>query len=347
MIPISLYSIDSPRVEETSEALQLEHIVVGGLTIGFQRTVRVPLGTINSLPANLGNFPVYRVRDFQSKVPKNWNPEGFFMPMYSQEALWLSFRRNKDVRALIVAAGNINAVTGRPFQVKEGVVDLRLQEKNYMVVPPQPWLDGWKDTDNKVYQFVAAQLGSGQTVEGQLTGKEDVGGIQLVVYQQKPDFSAKHPRMFPKEHSVDYKTEDLICEDDDFELGMCLAGTYLGGGSHSRPRDPPGNPNLITLGGSSKKVSSMGLGRGGEIKQKIYPDPYGFDSWNPDSVQSMTLYLVDSRDFPDITGQKALPTPITMETYRRLGYPWFGLSDGGWSDIKGSAVFGELKPVDE
>ena len=91
----------------------------------------------------------------------------------------------------------------------------------------------------------------------------------------------------------------------------------------------------------------MGLGRGGEIKQKIYPDPYGLNTWSPDSVQSMTLYLIDSKDFPEITGQQALPTPITIDTYRKLGYPWFGLSDGSWNDTKGSAVFGELKPVDE
>jgi len=320
MIPISVYVVDNQIVEPSAEPLKLEHIVVGGLTIGFQRTVRVPQGRINDLPANLGNFPIYRVRDFQSRVPKNWNSEGFFMPMYSQEALWLSFRRKyHDPRALIVAAGNINAVTGRPFQTKDQKVNVALAEGNYMVVPPQPWLDGWKDRNDKVYQFVAAQLGSGQTVEGQLTGKEDVGGIQLVVYQPKP---SAHSRI----HQA--READL---DEDLLTLECAGGT-LGGGDYL---------------GSTRGVSSMGLGRGGEIKQKIYPDPYGLGVWSPDSVQNVTLYLVDSKDFPEITGQQALPTPITVDTYRKLGYPWFGLSDGSWNDTKGSAVFGELKPVDE
>ncbi len=320
-----VYVVGNQRVETpVQQPTKLEHIVVGDLTIGFQRTVRVPKNQLNNLPANLGNFPIYRVRDFSSRVPEGWNPEGFFMPMYSQEALWLSFKRNyDDPRALIVAAGNINAVTGRPFQIKDKAINVGLDEGNYMVVPPQPWLDGWKDRDGKVYQFVAARLGSGQTVEGQLTGKEDIGGIQLVVYQLKPSAHDK----IRKAHEADLD-EDLLTVE--------YAGGFLGGGGP-------------TLGGGSpsRGVSSMGLGRGGEIKQKIYPDPYGLEVWNPDSVQTATMYLVDSRDFPKITGQQAPSTPITIETYRRLGYTWFGLADGSWDDTKGSAVFGELKPVDE
>jgi hypothetical protein len=42
-----------------------------------------------------------------------------------------------------------------------------------------------KDKDGKIYQFVAANMGSGETVEGQITGKEKVGGIQLIVYDPK------------------------------------------------------------------------------------------------------------------------------------------------------------------
>lgn len=313
-----VYVIGNKRFENVKEPARLENITLGGLIIGFQRTVRVPRNILNDLPANLGNFPIYRVNDFASKVPQEWNREGFFMPMYSQEALWLNFRKNYDPCALIVAAGNINAVTGRPFQIKDKAINVGLEEGNYMVVPPQPWLDGWKDRDGRVYQFVAAQLGSGKTVEGQLTGKEDIGGIQLIAYQPKP---SAHERLYPR-----YFKEDAL------EGCGCLGGSFLG------DDDEP-------LG--KREVKSMGLGRGGEIKQKIYPDPHGIDVWDPSSVQTTTIYLVDSRDFPKITGQQAPPTPITIETYRSLGYPWFGLADGSWNDTKGSAVFGELKPVDE
>ena len=91
----------------------------------------------------------------------------------------------------------------------------------------------------------------------------------------------------------------------------------------------------------------MGLGKGGTIEQKIYPDPYGFDVWNKTPEGSVRLYMVSSEDFKQITGYDAPPTPVTYKKYQELGLPWFELYDSKLKDTKGSGVFDKLKEVGE
>src|SRR5690606_16640033 len=63
--------------------------------------------------------------------------------------------------------------------------ELRKDEKDYVVCPPQPWLDGINAGEDMIRQFVAMPLGMGYTVEAQVTGKEEFGGIQMIVYEPK------------------------------------------------------------------------------------------------------------------------------------------------------------------
>ena len=99
------------------------------------------------------------------------------------------------------------------------------------------------------------------------------------------------------------------------------------------------------LGGSSPR--SMGLGRGGEIRQKIYPDPYGLDVWKSEPSVIERIHIVSSEDFKQITGFDALATPVTMEAYRRARIPWFELPDKHLNDTKGSSVFKSLNAVSD
>ena len=81
--------------------------------------------------------------------------------MYQREALWIQFQsRSWRPNAVKVGAGRINAVTGKPL-----TRGLRPGEQDYMVCPPQPWLDGFHTGDGTIRQFVAAPLGLGVTVE--------------------------------------------------------------------------------------------------------------------------------------------------------------------------------------
>ena len=55
-----------------------------------------------------------------------------------------------------------------------------------MVVPDQMWLDGINSGKKGIIkQFVAMPLGMGYTVEGQVTGEEIHGGLQLCVFEPK------------------------------------------------------------------------------------------------------------------------------------------------------------------
>lgn len=77
--------------------------------------------------------------------------------------------------------GWANGLNGRP--------------QDYMVVPEQPWLDGYCVEKGIIRQFVAMPLGAGYTAEEQLTGKAEQGGLQIVVYPMK---RKAFERRFPK-----------------------------------------------------------------------------------------------------------------------------------------------------
>ncbi|MBT5022156.1 hypothetical protein HON01_05005 [Candidatus Woesearchaeota archaeon] len=309
-------------------------ITIGDFTVNFVRTCRVLEGKVNALPAGLGNFQVYNNVDFKSAIPSDWNPEGFFMPMYTQEALWLnfpkSFQENKLPSAAIIAAGNINAVTCKQIQLKKnGTLDMQLEEtQNYVVVPPQPWLDGWKDKDDKIYQFVAAQMGSGQTVESQITGEEKFGGIQIAVFESlKKYHDDLKPLQRPREHTLGLKNS--------FESysGNSLGSMLYCCNAKSATKNLSASPR------------SMGLGRGGEIKQKIYPDSHGLHVWKKSPTGIIQLYMVNSEDFKQITSQAPPPTPVTHELYQKQGIPWFELPDVKMGDTQGSDIFKDLNSV--
>ncbi|MYB97986.1 MAG: hypothetical protein F4123_09440 [Gemmatimonadetes bacterium] len=50
--------------------------------------------------------------------------------------------------------------------------------QNYLVVPDQPWLDGYCVERGIIRQFVAMPLGEGYTAEERLTGAAKHGGLQ-------------------------------------------------------------------------------------------------------------------------------------------------------------------------
>jgi hypothetical protein len=72
-------------------------------------------------------------------------------------------------------------LSGKPYHKR-----LEATHQDYAVAPPQPWLDGVNAGDGFIKQFVAMLLGQGYTVEGQATGEETHGGLQLVVFDPKP-----------------------------------------------------------------------------------------------------------------------------------------------------------------
>jgi hypothetical protein len=162
----------------------------GDFEVSFIRTLRIPEdGKTHALPPGLGSFPVKRVEDYADKVPAAWKEHGgVFLPMYQREAMWLSFRNKKSHHAIKVAAGKVNAVSGQLWNtaLKEATnVHGKDPQQDYMT-DRQPWLDGFNVGEGVIRQFVSMPLGMGYTVEGQVTGKEEFGGLQLLVMPAKP-----------------------------------------------------------------------------------------------------------------------------------------------------------------
>lgn len=296
----------------------LRSIVIQGLEITFHRTCRVPQarGLTSDLPISVGGFPIFKVSDFRGNVPNDWKEEGHFIPMWPQEAMWIGFNTPNKPVAVVVGAGMVNALTGSKL-----TSTLSVSPQNYIVAPPQPWIDGFKPTQGeRVFQFVATQLGSGETAEEQLLGTSEFGGLQFGVFKSRIPLVNRWARTgaFPPPTLA----------------GSSMRMTSRGDG----------------IGYIGATIRPMGLGAGGAIKQKIYPDPFlegrsVNEVWEEEPVEKAYVYIVHSADFKSITGQEPPASPISYETYQKQGLPWVLLPDGTWGDVEGGKAIDSLKPV--
>jgi hypothetical protein len=148
--------------------------------IDFQRTLRIPdTDRDYPLPPGFGRFPLRHVEDHGSLPERTRARGGVILPIWQSEALWLNFDGPRAARlpvAIKVAAGKINAVTGETWSAP-----LNRSPQDYMVWPEQPWLDGFAVEKGVIRQFVAMPLGDGYSVEEQLTGSAEWGGLQISV----------------------------------------------------------------------------------------------------------------------------------------------------------------------
>jgi hypothetical protein len=272
-------------------------------SVSFQRTLRIPDdGRAYPLPPGLGKFPVHRVEDHSDRVPDTWKERGgVFIPMYQREALWLAFQAaHWKPNAAKIGVGKINAVSGEPWD--EALHD---DLQDYIVCPKQPWLDGINAGEGLIRQFVATPLGMGYTVEGQLTGREEFGGIQILVYEPKP---GRFPDQPPPQ--LDWEVEELFALEE-------------------------------------IPTREMGLGAGGKMRQKIYPDPHGIDTWDSDNYGTVFVHIVNTLAYRELTGREPPPTPVDVQIYTAHGLPWFELYDEGEGDVAASEKLAKVKTIKE
>lgn len=333
---------------------------IGSLEVVFHRTVRVADGrTPSSLPPSLGTMKAYKVAEYKDKCPESWEPDAVFVALHDTEALWMSFRSARPV-AILTGAGGLNALTGEKLGTK-------LAESNYLVAPPQPWLDGWKSDDGCVYQFVASPYkgGEGITVAEQLLGKESkTGAIGIAVFEPKdPKLGVTHPKPIEGYGSSAYDSSEYqwqgavgsaSCGDEDSVTldSLSLEKSVLSSKhkpSLSLKQKPASILNSTrrsrTLRARAasltprKTLDEMGIGKGGKIVQKIYPDPYGMDKWQESPVAAVAVYVVNAQAFQEITGEQ-VPAPVSHESYKGV---WFGLQDSQLPDVAGTNKFTGLK----
>lgn len=207
------------------------------LRVRFVRTLRVPDDDrYYPLPAGLGLLPIRSCREASGNVSTEWRDVGAVMiPLHPREAFWLAFEGTLGHPCAVkVGTGGVNAISGHAWSPT--LADLKyLNVQDYVVCPPQRWIDGYNTGHGTIRQFVAVEHGRQSTVEWQLTGKETTGGVQIIVYEDKHRRYAG-PRM-----------EDIF---NFFESGKL------------RRHD-------------AAEPDTLGVGAGGHVSQKIYPDPHG------------------------------------------------------------------------
>jgi hypothetical protein len=288
------------------------------LTVTFQRTLRIPDNAKTyPLPPGLGAFPMRHVDDFPKTTPREWLEHGGVMlPMYQSEAVWIRFESERipanRVRypfAVKIAAGKINAVTGESWKN-----DLNRTPQDYAVVPPQPWIDGFAVANGVIRQFVAMPLGSGYSAEEQITGAAEHGGLQILVYPMRRDaFDARFPRR---------------------ERGGFIGSGMMDTGAHE-----------ISM--LSSDTAPMGLAPGGRMKQEIYRDLYGLDTWNSDERGRCFVHLLNSLMWEAVTDSKPPYPPVTAEQYGSHKLPWFDYYADGETALDGGAALKRLKSIIE
>jgi hypothetical protein len=288
------------------------------LTIAFQRTLRIPDdGRTYPLPAGLGAFPLRSVDDYPATAPASWLQRGgVVMPMYQSEALWISFSAWYPF-AVKIAAGKINAVSGEAW-----TAELQSVPQNYVVVPGQPWLDGFSVGEGLIRQFVAMPLGAGYSVEEQLTGKAEVGGMQFQVYPLSLDayYRDKVAPALPSSlrdlcESI-FKLSELYW---DSGMSYCL-GQGAGG-------------------------DEMGLGAGGKMRQEIYQDPHKFADWDQTQTRRCFVHLCNSLVWRQVTGANPPHPPLTAKEYQQARIPWFDYYRDDLKPLKGSKRLAGVKSV--
>lgn len=285
------------------------------LTIHPQRTLRIPDDDGDyPLPPGLGRFPLRHVDDFAARVPEKWMEQGGIMfPMYQSEAMWLRFGserdRERDVDypfAVKIATGKVNAVSGKTW--KNGV---NRTPQDYVVVPMQPWLDGYCVKKGIIRQFVAMPLGSGYSAEEQITGKPEHGGLQILAYPMKREvYEKRFPKREAREDIVRFKIAEphhMVCD--------------------AAPR------------------FDMGLAPGGRMKQEIYRDLFKMADWDLDHSSRCFIHIANSMVWHSITGEAPPTTPFTAEEYTRAGFPWFEWYNDTSKALQGSGVLAGMKSV--
>lgn len=177
------------------------------LSISFKRTVRVPDGQRkNKTPPALGTFPLYPVSKFRQTMPASLSypctvgatpiliqPNALLLrPSTEREAMWIHFSASRPF-AVQIYVGGVNAVSGELRTDDQSKTLRRLTKmankesiQDYIVAPEQLWLDGIADKQGSFRQIVAMPLGSGYSVEAQITGRDEVGGMQFMVVPSHP-----------------------------------------------------------------------------------------------------------------------------------------------------------------
>jgi hypothetical protein len=150
-------------------------------------------------------------------------------------------------------------------------------------------------------------LGTGYTVEEQITGQAERGGLQILVYPMRPEI-----------YENEIKTKVL--------------------GAYELCCSPP--PRC-------RSEPAMGLAPRGQRRQQIYSDHFGFEAWDRSHSSRYVVHLCNSLVWQSITGHLPPYPPPTAKSYSKAGLPWFDYYQDGVEALPGANTLAELKSVSQ
>ncbi|MDO5103204.1 MAG: hypothetical protein Q4D91_09945 [Lautropia sp.] len=234
--------------------------------------------------------------------------------MYQAEALWIQFYPSAHAVHVIpwpfaiqVATGGVNAISGSLWKPDQRLVH---QPQDYVVVPGQPWLDGFCVGNGFIRQFVAMPFGEGFTAEEQLMGEAKKGGLQIRAVPMKRD-----------------AYESLI-EQEKGRFGA--AYTLLGG-------DIPAPVPCI--------CPSFGFAPGGRMVQDLYKSDFEPDVWDEENAVQTFIHVLNSLQWQQVTGRAMPHPPASASKYTSAGLPWFDYYDDSRCSLEGSERLAGLESV--
>ncbi|MER7829234.1 hypothetical protein [Streptomyces sp. NPDC095602] len=312
-----------------------------GVRVRFIRTLRLPETGTHPLPPGLGEFPVRRVEDHADTVPPEWRARGgVLVPMYLCEAMWLSFD-SAEPAALQVGAGKVCAVSGRPWSGT-----LRRDPQNYVVLPRQPWLDGINSGRGTVRQFVAVPLGLGATVEGQVTGEETWGGVQLQAFGLGGPARAAWRAEQQERARRAAAAAAAAAAAPSWDAGTPPA-YGAPGAPMPAPMAAPAAPGGPARARAGRPAAAMGLGAGGTMRQEVYRDDRPLSDWADEPSGRVFVHLVTPPEWRRITGEEPPASPVDRAAYTRAGLPWYDYDDASATDLAPAGPLSDVKPVGE
>ena len=88
---------------------------------------------------------------------------------------------------------------------------------------------------------------------------------------------------------------------------------------------------------------TLTVGAGGTIKQEIAEDHHNPRIWDIANAKLLSIQIVNSASFEQITGMLAPPTPIDARTYAKQKLPFYELYNETPSTVGGA--FAHIQPV--
>ncbi len=310
-------------------------------SITFQRTYRLPNDEKDyPLPPGLGSFELEQVEDFGETAPADWVERGGVMlPMYASEAMWLHFSNGSAGGvsfpfAVKVSAGMRSAVTGDKRQ--EG-----LAMRDYLVTEKQKWLDGFVVEKGVIRQFVSTPLGQGQSVEEQLSGKAEFGGLQIEVFPMKKDLV-----------DARIKAKQRAIRPTDFAKGgvtwAFCSEAPVGWDGQPVEYEQKTNYSSDSVGitrGRGLEAKSLGMGAGGRMTQQVFEDTLGLETWDQTACAKLYVHLVEANDWKQIVGRPVRHAPLTESNYKTYNVTWYDYY-ADKDTLSATNQMAKIKPLD-